>query len=97
MKINICDFCGEPIKGDPIKIIPYFQKEDFTETICIPWSEQCSRIYCRKCTADLMSLIRMPVETIKRLKEAEATKDKEEAQKEEERAKKAKEILLNNM
>lgn len=36
MKVNVCDFCGEPIQGDPIKIIPYFQKEDFMETICIP-------------------------------------------------------------
>lgn len=39
MKVNVCDFCGEPIQGDLIKIIPYFQKEDFMETICIPWAE----------------------------------------------------------
>lgn len=69
MKINICDFCGEQIKGDPIKIIPYFQKEDFMETICIPWSEQVNRTYCRKCTADLISLMRMPVETMRKLEE----------------------------
>lgn len=68
MKINVCDFCGERIEGDPIKIIPYFQKEDFLETICIPWAEQCDRIYCRKCTAELVSLMRMPVETMKKMK-----------------------------
>lgn len=78
MKINVCDFCGEPIQGDPIKIIPYFQKEDFMETICIPWSEQCSRIYCRQCTSDLISLMRMPVETARRLKEAEVKEDEAE-------------------
>lgn len=67
ININICDFCGEQIKGDPIKIIPYFQKEEFMETICIPWAEQVNRTYCRKCTAELISLMRMPVETMKRL------------------------------
>lgn len=67
MKIKLCDFCGEQIKGDPIKIIPYFQKEEFMETICIPWAEQVNRTYCRKCTAELISLMRMPVETMKRL------------------------------
>lgn len=78
MKINICDFCGEQIHGDPIKIIPYFQKEDFMETICIPWAEQVNRIYCRKYTAELISLMRMPVETMKRLQEAEAKEESEE-------------------
>lgn len=77
MKVNACDFCGEPIQGDPIKIIPYFQKEDFMETICIPWAEQVNRIYCRKCTAELISLMRMPVETMKRLQEAEAKDESE--------------------
>lgn len=74
MKINVCDFCGERIEGDPIKIIPYFQKEDFMEIICIPWAEQADRIYCRKCTADLISLLRMPVETMRKL-EREKTEE----------------------
>jgi len=75
MKINICDFCGEQIKGDPIKIIPYFQKEDFMETICIPWAEQVNRTYCRKCTAELISLMRMPAETMKRLQSEERSSE----------------------
>lgn len=77
MKVNACDFCGEPIQGDPIKIIPYFQREEFMETICIPWVEQCKRIYCSKCTADIIGLLRMPVETMRKMKAEESQKDSE--------------------